>query len=123
MAVNDIGWVAFRNPHYVLDLWGLASRAALRARLSGDDPGWADRMAEEHGADLAMIYSAWLGGEIGSDWVRLGTLRIEGRKGYVAAPEVAFFATRPGAVEPLRAALDDFAPTLPEGATFAFASE
>ncbi|RMF38681.1 MAG: hypothetical protein D6754_06990, partial [Alphaproteobacteria bacterium] len=41
VAVNDLGWVAYRNPHYVLDLWGLASREALATRLTDPGPGWA----------------------------------------------------------------------------------
>ena len=47
VAVNDLGHVVYDNPHYVLDLWGLASAQALEARLSGTDPLWADKLADE----------------------------------------------------------------------------
>src|SRR5690606_5192818 len=36
VAVNDLGWVSFRNDHYVLDLWGLGSETARKARLAGE---------------------------------------------------------------------------------------
>jgi hypothetical protein len=32
VGVNDIGWVSYRNPNYVLDLTGLGSEAARKAR-------------------------------------------------------------------------------------------
>ncbi|TCP44048.1 hypothetical protein [Rhodovulum marinum] len=120
VAVNDIGRVAWRNPNHVLDLWGLASRAALEARRAGGPPAWADTLAARHGADLAMIYDHWLAPAVGPDWVRLGELWMEGKRGFAAGPMVAFYATRPGAAEPLRAQLAAFAPSLPQGARFVF---
>ncbi len=35
VAVNDPGWVSYRNPNYVLDLGGLASLEARRSRAMG----------------------------------------------------------------------------------------
>jgi hypothetical protein len=35
LATNGIGWVSYRNPHYVLDLEGLGSQAVCRMRLDG----------------------------------------------------------------------------------------
>lgn len=121
VAVNDIGWVAWRNPHYVLDLWGLASREALEARRSRVQDGWADRLAAHHGTDLAMVYDHWVRGEVGADWTRLGVLAFDGPSGFIDGANVAFYATRPEAVAPLRAQLDAFVPTLPKGAKFVYA--
>src|SRR5262249_29726849 len=36
VGVNDIGWVSYRNPNYVLDLWGLGSETARRKRATAD---------------------------------------------------------------------------------------
>lgn len=121
VAVNDIGWVAYRNDHYVLDLWGLASAEALEARRAGMPPGWADALTDAHGADLAMVYDTWLGRGAGADWVRLGRLEMTGSRGFVAQSAVSFYATRPEAAAGLRQKLDGFVSTLPEGASFAFA--
>ena len=38
VAVNDLGYVSYRNPNYVLDLWGLASPQALKARMANEAP-------------------------------------------------------------------------------------
>ncbi|MEX5727273.1 hypothetical protein Ga0609869_000626 [Rhodovulum iodosum] len=121
VAVNDIGWVAYRNPDYVVDLWGLASSEALAARQAGMGPGWADGLPQRHGADLAMVYERWLGPGAGPDWVRLGELELTGPQGFVAAPVVIFYATRPEAAAGLRDKLAGFVPSLPEGARFSFA--
>lgn len=118
VAVNDLGWVVFRNPGRVLDLWGLASSEALTLRLSHPPEGWAAPLVERRGADLAMIYDSWLDRAVAPGWVRLGALVLENEGHVASSHEVAFYATRPEAVPGLVAALRSFAPTLPEGARF-----
>lgn len=121
VAVNDIGWVAYRNDNYVLDLWGLASAQALDARRAGMQPGWADALTREHGADLAMVYDNWVRRGAGPDWVRLGRLVLTGPQGFAAGPAVSFYATRAEAAAGLRDQLEGFVSSLPEGARFEFA--
>lgn len=120
VAVNDLGYVVWRNPNYVLDLWGLASKEALAIRKSNPAPHWAGPLANETGVELAMIYDVWLPEAPGTDWVKLGELVLDVPKGIVARSRVAFYATSPGHVAPLRAKLDDFVPTLPAGVHFEF---
>ena len=121
VAVNDIGYIAYHNPDYVLDMWGLASSTALDMRLDPDPPkGWADPLTEQEDIDLAMIYDAWLGNSAGDDWVRLGRLDLIGPAGQLADRQVSFYATSPSAAPRLRRLLEDFVPTLPPGAAFTF---
>ena len=130
VAVNDLGRVSWTSPVPVLDLWGLASAEARRVRLSDPAPGWAGPLAERDGVDLAMIYPEPLADAPGPDWVRLGTLRFDHaaprmraigsreRAFFAGGFAVAFYATRPGAVGPLEAALEPWVAGLPEGARF-----
>ena len=80
VAVNDLGYVAWANPDYVLDLFGLASADALNLRLSGAATGWADPLAETKGVRVAMIYDHWVGDALGPGWVRMGQSRLFSKK-------------------------------------------
>ncbi len=120
VAVNDLGWVAWQNPDYVLDIWGLGSIEALRLRRNGSEQRWAGRLAAERGVAFAMIYDPWFEATIGEDWVRLGELKIAGQFRYSAFGEVAFYATAPELAPGLRAKLEAWEAGLPEGASFVF---
>ncbi|MEM7438355.1 MAG: hypothetical protein AAF393_02060 [Pseudomonadota bacterium] len=113
IAVNDLGHVSFNNPHYVLDLWGLANARALRSRQSGDDPLWADKLADEYGVELAMIYPHWLGESAGPDWVHLADLVVTIPHATLGGPVVSIYATGSEAVPRVEAALAAFGLTLP----------
>ena len=120
IAVNDLGHVAFRNPFYVLDLWGLASREALEARLRGDDPLWADRLAVEKGVRAAMVYDHWLRDHIPANWVPVAKLKLTIPRATLGGNIVTIYATTPEAVAILVARLKDFAPELPATAELIF---
>lgn len=121
VAVNDLGRVSYANPHYVLDLWGLASPEALATRLSSPARGWAGPLTAEHGVRVAMIYDPWLRRAVGETWVKLGKLRLDGvSKGFIAEQAVTFYATTPKAAREVAPSLEDFAADLPEGATFSW---
>jgi hypothetical protein len=111
VAVNDLGWVAFRNPHHVLDLWGLASPAALEARLTDADPGWMDTMAKEQNVELAMIYREWFP-KLPDGWREVAVLRLSG-KPIISGPEVVFHATKPEAIPAIQQSLRAFQDKLP----------
>ncbi|MEM9197298.1 MAG: hypothetical protein AAGD12_05545 [Pseudomonadota bacterium] len=131
VAVNDLGRVVWRNPTYVLDLWGLASAEALAIRRAGPPPGWAAPLAARHGVKVAMIYDTWLGEAMDPAWVRLGVLALtpqtlpdgtqEVRFAGASDDEVVFLAIEPADVPRLAGLLAQFAAKLPEGVEFRFA--
>ena len=119
VAVNDLGYVAWRNPHYVLDLWGLASKEALVLRQAGECTNWADDLADRNGVVLAMIYEERLGCFLGPDWVRLGSLwTLDADGAFLGGPEVAFYARNEAQAERLRSELVSWSKGLPDGAEF-----
>lgn len=121
VAVNDIGYVAWRNSNYVLDLWGLASREAIEARLHGKDPRWAGSLAARKEITLAMVLDSWIGPHVGESWVKLGELVVVAAPDRIGDWSTSFYATSPSEVPSLVADLEDFARDLPEGAAFVFA--
>ena len=120
VAVNDLGWVAYGTDARVLDLWGLGSEQARRARLSRD-PRWMEGLMARHpDVTLAMIYRNWLPGPYPDSWVKLGEL-VYALPVLPIAPaigdaRVSFFATSAAHAPALRRALAQFAATLPRSA-------
>jgi hypothetical protein len=114
-----VGWVSYRNPAYVLDLWGIASQRALRARLAGKSGEWMSRQAAGAGASLAMIYDAWFP-QRPSTWVGLADLHLSRKQVSATQSTVAFYATDPSAAPHLLVLLHAFARTLPPGVTLKF---
>ncbi len=122
VAVNDLGYVAWRNPSYVLDLWGLANHEARQQRLFGDDRLWAAKLAEKHGTEIAMIYEKWFPNQLGDDWQLLGHLKLQVPRAYLADDTVSFFLTHGGDTAPAVERLNAWVVGLPDGAVFEFAS-
>jgi hypothetical protein len=120
VAVNDIGWVAYSNDDYVLDLFGLASPEAWADRTSHpSDVEWMNDLCTEKGVRLAMIYPERFAG-IPDNWVELGYLRLDRWRVASAFGQVHFYAVSAQDVEQLRTLLAMFARDLPPGATFWF---
>jgi hypothetical protein len=119
VAVNDLGWASFRNDYYVLDLYGLGNEAARKARL-GAEPGWMQVLADQAGADLAMIYDDWFLDRPAS-WTKVGELVLTERLITPASASVAFYATRPDAEPRIGACLRQLSASLPAGAAIRFA--
>lgn len=113
VAVNDLGFVAFGNPSHVLDLWGLGSEEARRARAA---PGFgADdlrRLTRGREVVYAMIYDAWFRGAIPPEWCRIATLTTP--RVTAAQAQVAFYLIQPEREAEMRAALAAFAKDVPE---------
>lgn len=120
VAVNDLGHVVYRNPHYVLDLWGLASSQALNSRLRGTDSMWADKLAVKYDVKAALIYKRWMEKHIPPSWIEVAQLRLEIPLATLGNNIVSVYAIRLNAVEPLQTALKAFEPTLPEAASLRF---
>ena len=123
VAVNDIGYAAWHNPDYVLDLWGLASAEALSVRAADPSQGWAGPLTVKHGAALAMIYDRWLSDAVPSGWRRRGTLHLDVPSAFLGDREVAFYATDPVHSRSLTDALGLWESALPERARFEFAED
>lgn len=117
VAVNDLGWVSYRNDDYVLDLWGLGSRDAGIHRLA-NTPGWMAALADRKDVALAMIYESWYGDAIPAEWLLLGRLRLGGTRVTAADDAVAFFAVNRAAASRLARQVVSFAETLPPGVGF-----
>jgi hypothetical protein len=115
VAVNDLGRVAWGNPDYVLDIWGLGSAEARRTRFGPVAPadGWAGPLATAHGVKAAMIYDKWFASAVAPGWVRVATLSVTRPKGALGDWKVAIYATDAADAAALRNDLVAFAPTLP----------
>jgi hypothetical protein len=111
VGVNDLGWVSFGNPNYVLDLIGLGSEAVRHARMSHEPPGWADRLLRQHGIGFVMMYEEQAA-TISAGWRRLAVLHTADPTITTYARDVAFYATTPAAIPGIEGSLAKFAPTL-----------
>lgn len=114
VAVNDIGWVSLQNDGYVLDLVGLASVDALRARLDGTGVTWMDKLARDRDVQAVMIFDHWFP-RLPSAWRRVGTLVVDTSAYAEDDRRVGLFALDRAGAERLRAGLQAFEPTLPTG--------
>jgi hypothetical protein len=104
VAVNDLGWASFRNDAHVLDLYGLGSETARKARAAGE-PGWMARLAGAHDVELVMIYQDWFP-ERPADWLQVGAIVDLERQVTPYANAVQVFVTRADAVAAVRKCLN-----------------
>jgi hypothetical protein len=116
VAVNDLGYVAYKNDQYVLDLGGLASMEVVQRNQRGE-PMWWGPMTQEHDVHLIMIYENQYN-PIPPTWIKLGTLALGHMKLSAAEPTVTFFATDCQTTRQTVPKLKVFATELPEKATF-----
>lgn len=118
VAVNDLGQASYRNRHYVLDLWGLGSEEAGRARRAGGE-AWAGPLLAARDIRLALVFDSWLRRAIPADWVPIGTLRID--PGVVThVKEGMSFYAHPASAADAACRMARFAATLPAGVRFHF---
>ena len=111
-AVNDLGWVAYDNDNYVLDLWGLGSETARQNWTQhGLDATWIAQMAAEKDAKFAMVYPGVFKDNIPADWCLMGVIRTE--RVTSAYEYVGFYLIDPAMRSDMGAALDRFAAQLP----------
>ena len=116
VAVNDLGWVSFKNDQYVLDLVGLASVEAFARRVSENDRVWLEDLTRRHDVRLAMVYQDWFG--IPPRWTCLGRLHLGRQRITVVENAVTFYALDDEATRRARELLDRFRASLPAGVTF-----
>jgi len=115
VAVNDLGYVAFRNPHYVLDLVGLGSDEVRRARTGRQfDAQWMEDAVRRHGIGVVMIYDDWFPTRPAS-WKPVARLKLGSRRVTPAFATVTFYGTPMVPESAISKALDLFAVELPAG--------
>jgi hypothetical protein len=124
VAANDIGWLSFRNDEYVLDLWGLASKAALAMHGHQDMPGWVDtewirNQARRHDVKVAMLFERWFP-NLPEDWIPVGDLYLGRRKVSAARHVVTFYVVGAENLPRILGLLREYEATLPEGVRFVF---
>mgnify|MGYP001821152948 CR=1 FL=1 len=117
VAVNDLGYVAYGNSNYVLDLWGLGSEEARRLSRSNQwTPELLDEITKRHDIRYAMIYDAWFR-DVPAEWCLVG--RLVTSKVTSASDNVSFYLIQRDQDVAMRAALNAFIVDLPEGAKMA----
>lgn len=125
VAVYDLGYVAYRNDAYVLDLGGLASTQVSDKRRQArqhkePDSVWMDELTRARATDVVMIYDEPFD-SVPAAWIKLGRLHLSRRKVSPAHATVNFYATRPDAVPEATAAVARFRDSLPGEVAFVLA--
>lgn len=114
VAVNDLGYVSFENPHYVLDLWGLGSEEARRLEAA-NVPDSLMLLTRQYRVGLAMIYPSWFAGRIPLSWTKIATLSLRMPLITPGGSQVSFYLT--GVQQPscavVRSELESFSLSLP----------
>jgi hypothetical protein len=119
VAVNDLGYVAWRNPNYVLDLVGLGSEEVRQERDRWAIDMHADLM-RKHNIGLAMIYDYRLPAKKAVDWIPVAYLRLGSPRVAPASDTVTFYRTALGDAERINNSLREFQKTLPSGVQLEF---
>ena len=122
VAVNDVGFVSYRNDNYVLDLYGLASEEALALRRSAASPEWMDVLARQHHVHVAMIYDLWFP-VVPRTWTPVARMYLGRANLTPASNVVAFYVVDPGMVDRTLSQLRLFAQTLPPDVSLEFLRE
>ena len=125
VAINDLGLVSYQSTEYILDLFGLGSEKARRARIQtppdewGASGGWMERLAQQYSVKLVMIYRTprWFP-SVPQSWCELGALELLEQDVTPAESKVFFYGTDAAAADKLRKDLTLFFPTLPPEARF-----
>ncbi|PKL42799.1 MAG: hypothetical protein CVV41_12270 [Candidatus Riflebacteria bacterium HGW-Riflebacteria-1] len=120
VAANDIGFLSYRNPSYILDLWGLASNEALSSRHQAKHEHWMEGLVQSKNIGLAMIYDDWFP-EIPDNWHKAGVLTLGKTRITPAMDRVAFYVIKIESSQEIHDLLKKFTLTLPAGVEFVFA--
>ncbi|OCH99229.1 hypothetical protein A8135_08265 [Legionella jamestowniensis] len=119
VAVNDIGWISFNNPYYVLDLWGLGNYENYLKRRNEKNPMWMDEAVKKADIKLVMLYNNWFY-TLPRNWVLLGCLSFAGSRVSAANKTVYFYATEQNYIPELKQLIHSFIKTLPQEDKFSF---
>jgi len=113
VAVNDIGYVSYRNEHYILDLVGLASIEAQHLRTDHNgNIEWMNLITNKHNASLAIIYDSWFP-KHPTEWKKIAEMSLSRTSITLGAPVVSFYATNEQTFNEVRSKLVEFEKELP----------
>ncbi len=110
VAVNDLGLVSVGYDEYVLDLWGLATPAALQGAF---DPAWIDSVAMANGVNTAIVYRDELPGI--QHWTHVARMEISPPLVVCVSGGVDFLVAPWASPVSLREKLYVFSKDLPDG--------
>jgi hypothetical protein len=112
VAVNDLGLVAYSNPNFVLDLWGLGSEEVRKAKLAGTyGPERMAEFASAYNVGVVMIYDNWFPQGVPPSWTKVAVLHTN--LVTAAGADVAFYRTPSGDEAEVTHSLAAFATALP----------
>jgi hypothetical protein len=115
VAVNDLGWVSYNNPSFVLDLYGLGSEEVRRLKMTGVyDTKTLFMLVERKHVSLIMIYDEWFKSKIPTDWKKVAILNTS--QVTSASDHVSFYITPKANRTKALDLLHQFGKTLPKGA-------
>lgn len=114
VAVNDIGYVSYRNNSFVVDLWGLTSGKTLELRRNASDKTWMTDLALAHGANLAMVYDSWVE-PVPDNWIPIAEMYLGHRLVSAGSDKVTFYCLDRASMHSVQQLLHQFRQTLPEG--------
>jgi hypothetical protein len=115
VAVNDLGFVSYHNPNFVLDMGGLASEEARILRSSDADADAYRAFVDRNGVHLVIIYDEWFEDEVPASWVKVASMDLSRERVSSAEQEVQFYATDAPTVSKVRPELQSFSGGLPPG--------
>jgi len=118
VAVNDLGYISYKNDNYVLDLVGLASKTALEY-YKGNNGSWMQELCSKKNVELAMIYDSWFPG-IPDNWIKIGELHLGKERITPADDTVSFYATNQKGYTNIMKKMRIFVKTLPPDVKFTF---
>lgn len=119
VAVNDLGLVSYRNPNYVLDLWGLGSEEVRKLKASNTYTAAAmEDLASRHNVHMVIIYRKWFPQGVPASWKEAATLHTP--KVTAAWGDVTFYLTPQANAEEARQALEQLRTSLPPEDTLTF---
>jgi hypothetical protein len=119
VAVNDIGYVSYKNPYYVLDLAGLSSGEKVRNFRIHENTDWMTDMARSKDVHFAMIYQHRFD-KIPDDWIKIGDLHLGKIRITPADSIVAFYALDTVAYNSTLPLIAEFRQVLPQGVRFTY---
>jgi hypothetical protein len=109
VAAHDIGILRTITDNPVVDVAGIATTEITRLHLAHQlGPESFGRVVADGGADLAIVDTQWMAGNMPPGWVEVGTLTFPITHGRTLA--YGFWATRPDAVDAVRRAMIEQCP-------------